>query len=127
MAALVVGVLLTQEWLPLGPQKGLMLNLLFVGGLIGGILGFFTLFQRFLYEPILRWCLDHKFAFLDLPTAILLFGGSAWLGFDKVFGVVPKTLSLVGVSESSSSAVASVASGNRRAAGTRQRVHAAAR
>ncbi|TWT51449.1 Cation efflux system protein CusA [Rubripirellula amarantea] len=101
VAALVVGVLLTQEWLPLGPQKGLLLNLLFVGGLIGGILGFFTLFQRLLYEPILRWCLNHKLAFLTLPTAILLFGGSAWLGFDKVFGVVPKTLSLIGISETS--------------------------
>ena len=67
---------------------------------IGGILGFFTLFQRFLYEPILRWCLNHKLAFLTLPTVILLFGGSAWLGFDKVFGIVPKSLSLVGVSES---------------------------
>ncbi|QDV12761.1 Cation efflux system protein CusA [Rosistilla oblonga] len=100
LAALVVGVLLTQEWLPLGPQKGLLLNLLFVGGLIGGILGFFTLFQRFLYEPILRWCLDHKLAFLMLPTAILLFGGSAWLGFDKVFGFIPKTLAVAGVSES---------------------------
>ncbi|EMI22283.1 Acriflavin resistance protein [Rhodopirellula maiorica SM1] len=100
LAAIVVGVLLTQEWLPLGPQKGLLLNLLFVGGLIGGILGFFTVFQRFLYEPILRWCLNHKFAFLCLPTAILLFGGSAWLGFDKVFGFVPKTLSMVGVSDS---------------------------
>ncbi|WP_417734856.1 efflux RND transporter permease subunit [Rosistilla oblonga] len=100
VAALVVGVLLTQEWLPLGPQKGLLLNLLFVGGLIGGILGFFTVFQRFLYEPILRWCLNHKLAFLCLPTAILLFGGSAWLGFDKVFGFVPKTLTMVGVSDS---------------------------
>ncbi len=100
LAAIVVGVLLTQEWLPLGPQKGLLLNLLFVGGLIGGILGFFTVFQRFLYEPILRWCLNHKLAFLCLPTAILLFGGSAWLGFDKVFGFVPKTLSMVGISDS---------------------------
>ncbi|TWU55991.1 efflux RND transporter permease subunit [Rubripirellula reticaptiva] len=99
LAALVVGVLLTQEWLPLGPQKGLLLNLLFVGGLIGGILGFFTVFQRFLYEPILRWCLNHKLAFMTLPIAILLFGGSAWLGFDKVFGFIPKALSMVGVSE----------------------------
>lgn len=100
LAAIVVGVLLTQEWLPLGPQKGLLLNLLFVGGLIGGILGFFTVFQRFLYEPILRWCLNHKLAFLCLPTAILLFGGSAWLGFDKVFGFVPKAFSMVGISDS---------------------------
>ncbi len=100
VAAVVVGVLLTQQWLPLGPQKGLLLNLLFVGGLIGGVLGFFTLFQRVMYEPILRWCLNHKIAFLSLPTAILLFGGSAWLGFDKIFSFVPKTLAIVGVSES---------------------------
>ena len=36
---------------------------------------------------------------MTLPIAILLFGGSAWLGFDKVFGFIPKTLSMVGVSE----------------------------
>ncbi len=74
VAVLVVGVLLTDHWLPLGPEKGLLRNLLFVGLLIGGLLGFFTLFQRFLYEPLLRWCLAHKLLFLSLPAMILLFG-----------------------------------------------------
>jgi Cu(I)/Ag(I) efflux system membrane protein CusA/SilA len=100
IAVLVVGVILTEHWLPLGPQKGLTRNLMFVGLLIGGLLGFFTIFQRYLYEPILRWCLAHKLLFLSVPTVILLFGGSAWLGFDRVFSFIPKLASNVGIEQS---------------------------
>ncbi len=100
VAVLVVGVLLTDHWLPLGPEKGLLRNFMFVGMLIGGLLGFFTLFQRFLYEPLLRWCLGHKLLFLTVPAVILLFGGSAWLGFDRVFSFIPKSASFVGISGS---------------------------
>jgi Cu(I)/Ag(I) efflux system membrane protein CusA/SilA len=73
---------------------------MFVGMLIGGLLGFFTLFQRYLYEPILRWCLANKLLFLSLPAMILLFGACAWQGFDRVFAFIPKAASLVGVSDS---------------------------
>ena len=100
VAVLVVGLFLTDHWLPLGPDKGLVRNFLFVGILIGGLLGFFTLFQRYLYEPILRWCLAHKLLFLSMPTAILLFGGCAWLGFDRIFSFIPKVASLAGISDS---------------------------
>lgn len=100
IAVLVVGFILTEHWLPLGPQKGLTRNLMFVGLLIGGLLGFFTIFQRYLYEPILRWCLAHKLMFLSLPAGILLFGGSAWLGFDRVFSFIPTVASNVGIEQS---------------------------
>lgn len=100
VAVLVVGVMLTDHWLPLGPQKGLVRNLLFVGVLIGGLLGFFTIFQRYLYEPILRWSLARKALFLSVPVTILFLGGCAWLGFDRVFSFVPKLASSVGVSDS---------------------------
>ena len=100
VAVVVVGVLLTDHWLPLGPEKGLLRNLLFVGMLIGGLLGFFTLFQRYLYEPILRWCLAHKLLFLSLPAMILLFGLCVWQGFDRIFSFVPKAASMVGISDS---------------------------
>ena len=100
IAVLFVGVVLTEHWLPLGPQKGLTRNLMFVSLLIGGLLGFFTIFQRYFYEPILRWCLAHKLLFLSIPTAILLFGGSAWLGFDSVFSFIPKLASSVGIEQS---------------------------
>jgi Cu(I)/Ag(I) efflux system membrane protein CusA/SilA len=89
LAALVVGLILTDHWLPLGPDKGFARNVLFVFLLIGGLLAFFQLFQRTMYEPLLRWCLANKALFLMVPTAVLLVGGCVWLGFDRVFGFVP--------------------------------------
>ncbi|MCA9167593.1 MAG: efflux RND transporter permease subunit [Planctomycetales bacterium] len=99
IAVLVVGDLLTEHWLPLGPEKGLMRNLLFVGLLVGGLLGFFTVFQRYLYERMLRWSLNHKLLFLSLPGSVILIGACAWLGFDKVFTFVPRTMSRFGMAE----------------------------
>jgi len=91
LAVLLVGTLLAEHWLPLGPERGFARNFIFIGVLIGGLLAFFYLFQR-LYRPILRWCLAHKAAFLAIPTALVLFGVSAWLGFERVFGFVPTQL-----------------------------------
>ncbi len=96
LAVLVVGLLLTEEWLPLGPDKGMLRNLIFVGVLIGSLMLFFQLFQRVIYVPLLRWCLRNKLLFLSVPLAFLLIGGSAWLGFDRIFSVVPWVVSKVG-------------------------------
>ncbi len=87
----VVGLLLTMDWEPLGPQKGLVRNLLFVGGLIGILMAFILLFERF-YPHILRWCLNHKLAFLSIPATLLVLGAMIWLGFDRVFAFVPQGL-----------------------------------
>jgi Cu(I)/Ag(I) efflux system membrane protein CusA/SilA len=95
-AAVVVGVLLTEHWLPLGPEKGLIRNLLFVAILIGGLLLFFTIFQRYLYEPMLRWSLNHKALFLLIPLLVLLLGGLAWQGFARVFSPIPWTVEQLG-------------------------------
>ncbi|HUV31376.1 MAG TPA: efflux RND transporter permease subunit [Acidobacteriota bacterium] len=84
----VVGLLLASHWRPLGVQNGLVLNFLFVAVLLGGILYLFHLLQK-AYEPILRWCLSHKWQFLLLPMSLVLFGASIWLGFDRIFGFMP--------------------------------------
>ena len=97
IAILLVGVLLTEHWLPLGPEKGLLRNLIFVGGLIGGLMLFFQIFQRVIYRPLLTWCLEHKLLFLTAPLALLLLGGSVWLSFDTVFGFVPWTAEKIGI------------------------------
>ncbi len=97
LAALVVGVLLTRHWLPLGPEVGLARNLIFVGVLFGGLMLAFTVFQRVIYEPLLRWCLNHKLLFLSLPLMVVLAGASAWLGFDRVFGFIPAAAEGVGI------------------------------
>ena len=91
-AALLVGILLTNHWLPLGQEKGLLRNLIFVALLIGGLLLFFQIFQRFLYAPILMWCLDNKKTFMLVPILILLLGVCAWMGVDRVFGFVPNAI-----------------------------------
>lgn len=88
MVALLVAYVLAAHWLPLGPEAGNLLNLIFVGVMIGGVLLLLLVFQHF-YERILRLCLDHKLAFLSLPLALIVLGANAWLGFDTVFSIVP--------------------------------------
>ncbi|NIA20406.1 MAG: AcrB/AcrD/AcrF family protein, partial [Anaerolineaceae bacterium] len=88
-AVLVVGVLLAKHWLPLGPEKGLIRNFVFIAFLVGGLLGFFTFFQK-IYAPMLRWCLTHKVLFLSIPLVLLIVGGMVWLGSDTVFGFLPQ-------------------------------------
>ena len=91
LAALFVIVLLAGHWLPLGPEKGLLRNVVFAAVAIGGILAFFGIFQR-LYPRILGWALDHKALFLSLPLVIVLFGVSVWLGAERVFGWLPTSV-----------------------------------
>jgi copper/silver efflux system protein len=91
LTALIVAVILTRLWLPLGPEKGFVKNIVFVGGLIGGLLGFFYLFQHF-YGTLLQWFLVHKITFLSLPIVLLFFGGFIWLGFNSWFGWLPETM-----------------------------------
>ncbi|HOV86015.1 MAG TPA: efflux RND transporter permease subunit [Syntrophobacteraceae bacterium] len=91
LAAALVALLLTRDWLPFGPEKGLFLNFLFVAFLIGGLLSSFLLLMHY-YRPILGWCLDHKGPFLLLPAAMLLLGATIWLGFPTVFGWLPSFL-----------------------------------
>jgi len=91
VAVLVVGVVLAEHWTPLGPERGLARNLLFVAALIGGILGYFLVFRR-LYAPMLRWCLRHKIAYLSVTLVVILAGGAVWLGFDTLFGFAPERL-----------------------------------
>ena len=91
LAVIIVGIILTSHWLPLGPVKGMVRNLIFVTLLIGGLLLFFRIFQKF-YGHILAWCLEHKILFLTIPVLLVIFGGVIWMGFAKVFFFVPQQL-----------------------------------
>ncbi len=96
LVVLLVGVLLTKYWEPLGPQRGFARNFIFVATLVGLLLGFFELFRR-AYSPILRWCLAHKKTFLMLPLLVVIGGMTAWRGFDKVFDFVPAAGEKIGI------------------------------
>ncbi|MCB9799241.1 MAG: efflux RND transporter permease subunit [Candidatus Omnitrophica bacterium] len=89
--AIIFAVFLTHHWLPLGPEKGFVLNFIFAGFVIGGLLWFFHAFQKH-YAGILQWCLAHKIKFLCIPLAVLLAGLTIWLGFNRVFGFIPQGL-----------------------------------
>ncbi len=96
LALLFVLVLLTQHWAPLGPDKGLLRNLMFVSVVMFGLLGIFLVF-RYIYGPLLRFFLRHKLLYMTLTTCVVLFGLVAWLGFARVFGFVPSLAERVGI------------------------------
>ena len=73
LIALGVALVLANTWRPLGLEKGLMRNFIFVALFIGGIIGAFRMFQHF-YHRILGWCLDHKIA-VSFPSAVFALNG----------------------------------------------------
>lgn len=89
IVAVSVSWLLAQEWMPLGVANSLLINFIFIAIILGLFLGGFQLFIKF-YPRLLNWCLDNKKKFLLLPILIILLGVNIWLGFDKVFGFIPK-------------------------------------
>jgi Cu(I)/Ag(I) efflux system membrane protein CusA/SilA len=88
LVVLVVMVFLANHWLPLGVQAGGVFNFIFVAMLLGSVLLLFKLFI-WRYESMLRWCLANKGKFLLLPLVLIMFGGSVWLGFDRILGFMP--------------------------------------
>lgn len=88
VALAVVILLLTEHWLPLGPEKGLIRNLIFCAGIIFGLLGIRKVFTGY-YRQALTWALHHKARFLCVPVSLIVLGVIIWLGFDRVFGFIP--------------------------------------
>ena len=93
---LVVLILLASEWLPVGVERSLFINILFLAVVIILILGLFRLFLHH-YPRLLGWCLTHKRAFLLIPAFLLLLGANIWLGFGNVFGFVSGGFDKLGV------------------------------
>ncbi len=88
-AALLVTLWLSQEWGPLGPELGMLRNMLFVAGTIGGLLLAFQIFQHWIYRPLLTWCLQNKLLFLSIPLLVIVAGMAAWLGPGFLLGHIP--------------------------------------
>ena len=80
---LAVG-LLADRWLPLGPDNGIILNVVFVASIVGVILGLLWLLVIF-YERILRWCLSHRLLFMSVPLALLVCGVLIWRNCGQEF------------------------------------------
>jgi len=65
--------LLAEYWRPLGLDKSIFWNLIFVSIICFGLLGVFSLFIKY-YTRILRWCLHNKLLFLSVPSAMIIAG-----------------------------------------------------
>lgn len=75
---------LSEEWLPMGPQAGLSANILFVAACILIILSLLWILVIY-YEKILRWCLSHRWLFMIIPAATIVFGFMIWRKIGEEF------------------------------------------
>ncbi len=73
ISASAIVFLLAEYWRPLGVDKSIFRNLIFVSVICFGLLGIFSLFIKY-YTRILRWCLENKVLFLSIPTVIVITG-----------------------------------------------------
>jgi len=95
ITVLVALYYLSIEWLPLGAHNSILVNFLFVAGIVSVILIALMSMVHY-YEPILRWALVNKSKFLLLPAFTLLFGLLVWQGFDKTFGFIATGFEKIG-------------------------------
>ncbi len=86
-----VTLVLARNWLPLGPDKGDLRNIVFVAAIIGGLMLIFSLF-RTAYPRMLAACLNHKALFCLLPLTLTLIGGFIWLGFPTLTAWLPQNV-----------------------------------
>jgi Cu(I)/Ag(I) efflux system membrane protein CusA/SilA len=73
IASIAIVILLATYWRPLGFDRSIILNLIFVSIICFGILGVFSVFRRY-YSQILKWALTNKLLFLIIPATVLISG-----------------------------------------------------
>ncbi len=75
---------LSAEWLPLGAKNSILINFLFVAGIVTIILtALLTLVRN--YEFLINWGLRNKAKFLLIPAVTLILGFFAWRSEGKEF------------------------------------------
>jgi len=90
VVAIVVAIILAGEWQPLGAETTIR-NIALVFLSIGGFLFPVIIFVR-VYPKILSVVLRFKFYFLGFCSLIALFGFTAWLGLNALFGWLPESV-----------------------------------
>ncbi len=84
IAVIALLVILANHWQPLGNEPSFILNFLFVSALCLGVVGFFSFFRK-KYTQLLQWTLEHKAAFLLIPTTIIALGFWTWYNTEQEF------------------------------------------
>ena len=73
ISSTAIVILLAEYWRPLGFDRSIIMNLIFVAIICFGLLGAFSLFKNY-YARILKWALEHKVLFLTIPATVLALG-----------------------------------------------------
>jgi Cu(I)/Ag(I) efflux system membrane protein CusA/SilA len=73
ISTIAIVLLLAEYWRPLGFDRSIIMNLVFVSIICFGLLGVFSIF-RIYYERILRWALQNRILFLIIPATVLTLG-----------------------------------------------------
>ena len=84
ISAIAIIFLLAEYWRPLGVDKSIFWNLVFVAIICFGLLSVFKLFRRY-YTRILNWALANKILFLSIPTVIVICGFLIMKNTDEEF------------------------------------------
>jgi Cu(I)/Ag(I) efflux system membrane protein CusA/SilA len=73
IASSALVLLLAEYWRPLGFDRSILINLIFVAIICFGTLGIFSVLRRY-YGQILRWALANKLLFMIIPASVLASG-----------------------------------------------------
>ncbi|QXP69326.1 efflux RND transporter permease subunit [Polaribacter sp. R2A056_3_33] len=73
ISSIAIVFLLAEYWRPLGFNRSIFINLIFVSIICFGILGIFSVFRKY-YGRILQWALANKMLFLMVPIMVLISG-----------------------------------------------------
>ncbi|MEB8329556.1 efflux RND transporter permease subunit [Flavobacteriaceae bacterium KMM 6897] len=73
ISVVAIVFLLANYWRPLGFDRSVFMNLLFVSIICFGLLAVFYVLQKY-YSRILQWALQNKLLFLMVPATVLVFG-----------------------------------------------------
>jgi Cu(I)/Ag(I) efflux system membrane protein CusA/SilA len=92
---LVLGYL-TRSWLPLGPEVSVLLQWIFISGLLLILIG--SVLKIITYYPTwLAWSFSNKKTFISLPIGLVLFGLFIWLGFAKISFIPTSLAQAIGI------------------------------
>ena len=73
ISVLTIVFLLAEYWRPLGVDRSILVNLIFVAITCFGLLGIFMRFKKY-YKHILNWTLHNRILFLTIPLTLIIFG-----------------------------------------------------
>ncbi|MGO3261083.1 efflux RND transporter permease subunit [Mesonia sp.] len=84
ISAAAIVLLLAEYWRPLGFDRSIIMNLVFVAIICFGLLGVFSVFRRY-YDAILHWALQNRLLFLIIPSTVLVLGAIIMKSTGKEF------------------------------------------